>query len=108
MKSFLLGLLATAIVGCASLASPETTNQKIAYVYAGLTAATETTADLLERDRITVPIAKEIDDQIGTGQVLLSNARLAVNLKNMTNANDLVLSAQKILITVETKLKAAK
>ena len=40
--------------------------------------------------------------------MLLSNARLAVNLKNMTNANDLVLSAQKILITVETKLKAAK
>lgn len=108
MKSFLLGLLATVIVGCASLASPETTNQKIAYVYAGLTAATETTADLLERDRITVSVAKEIDTQIGTGQVLLSNARLAVDLKQMSNANDLVLNAQKILITVESKLKANK
>ena len=108
MKHFLLGLLATAIVGCASLATPETTNQKIAYVYAGLTAATETTADLLERDRITVPVAEEISKQVDTGQLLLTGARSAVTAQDLPKANIMVMNAQKLLMLVEARLKVNK
>lgn len=108
MKALLLGLLATVVVGCASLATPETTNQKIAYVYAGLTAATETTADLLERDRISVPVAKEIGEQIDTGQLLLAGARNAVTSKDLPKANIMVMNAQKILMLIEAKLKVNK
>ena len=108
MKTFLFGLIATLMVGCASLASPETTNQKIAYVYAGLTAVTETTADMLERDRITVPVAKEISTQIDAGQTLLVGAREALAIPDVNKANVMVMNAQKLLLMVEARLKVNK
>jgi hypothetical protein len=105
MKAFLIGLLTTVIVGCASLASPETTNQKIAYVYAGFTAVTETTADMLERDRITVPVAQEISTQIDAGQSLLVGAREALTVQEINKANVMVMNAQKLLLMIEARLK---
>jgi hypothetical protein len=105
MKMFLSGLAVAFILGCASLATPTTINQRIVYVEAGLTAASDTTADLLSRDRINVKIAQDVYEGIESGHTLVSNAKLAVGVKDMKTAGDFVTQAQKVLLVVEAKLK---
>ena len=71
MRNFIVGLCMALVTGCASMATPETVNQKIAYVYAGLTAAADSTTDLLKRDRISVKTAQSISDDLDTGHFLV-------------------------------------
>lgn len=106
MKKLMVGLVLSLISACTTLATPETVNQKIAYVYAGLTAAADSTTDLLKRDRISVKTAQSISDDLDTGHFLVQSARLAQKGNKTADAYGYISKAQELLVIVETKLKA--
>ena len=106
MRNFIVGLCMALVTGCASMATPETVNQKIAYVYAGLTAAADSTTDLLKRDRISVKTAQSISADLDTGHFLVQSARLAQKGNKTADAYGYISKAQELLVIVETKLKA--
>jgi hypothetical protein len=105
MKKFLVGLCLLAATGCASIATPNTYNQRLAYVEATSTAILQTTHDLLKRDRISVPTAIKVDEQMENVNLLISNAKIAASVKDTKTAAGYLEQANKILIQLQTTLQ---
>jgi len=101
----LLLLLLLALSACASnLATPTNVEQKLGYAYAGLAAARDTTASLLERGRITVDEARQVQsraDQVRTG---LDASKAALDAGKPESAMESLETAQKLLIELENYL----
>lgn len=105
MKKFLVGLCLLVATGCASIATPNTYNQKLAYAESTAEAVLQTTYDLLQRDRISVPTAKKVDEQMDNVRLLLDNAKIAASVKDAKSFSGYLEQANKILIQLQTTLQ---
>jgi len=124
MKTFKLWFVAILLAGCASLVAPQTFSERVAYGYAGITAAYQTTSGLLQRDRITGADAKVIRNTLTCSEELLALARgrgveapsckepaVVAIVKQLaagipTDPNARLALALAVLTTVESYLKA--
>lgn len=93
--------VAIGFMGCATLAKPETFEQKLAYAYGSVTAVRQTATDLLKRDRITVEQARYVQEKADEARGYLDLARTS----DPAEAQDKLQTAITILTALEASLK---
>lgn len=108
LRWLFIAALPLAFTGCVApqVATPTTFSQQLAYGYAGLAAARDTTVQLLQRKAITVDDAKKIQAQADNVRAAFDTARATAGAGNMTTAEEQLRTALSLLTALETQLKA--
>jgi hypothetical protein len=106
MKLLLAFLMVALTFGCASITKPESIKQQIAYGYANLAAARDSTAGLLARKAITKEEAVKFQATFDTVRAGLDTASTAAGAGDISKAEDQLRLAVSLLTAVEIQLKA--
>ena len=107
--SSLLGLvLVVALTGCASMATPETPAQRLAYVDAQFAATVNTAADLRDEGVLGERQAAAIDPLIQDGDQALSLAWRALEMDRPEDALDYLGVVNTILVELRARLQEAE
>lgn len=93
------------LAGCATLAKPETFDQRVAYAMASVTAVRQTATDLLTRDRITVEQAIFVQAKADEARWYLDLAKATPDPRE---AQDKLQTALTILTALEASLKSSE
>lgn len=102
MKRFILGLLLALMVGCASLTTPLSFDQRIAYALAQNTAARQTCTDLVDRSRMDAAEGQQCMD-------FTDEVRAAIEAAKAMGAEagaDQLRAVQMALLRLEAYLQA--
>jgi len=96
------------VAGCVApqVVAPATFNQQLAYGYAALAAARDTTVQLLQRKQITVDDAKKVQAQADGVCTALDTAGVTAGAGDMTKADEQLRLALSLLTALEAQLKA--
>lgn len=105
---FFVGCLLFLVVGCASVVAPKSFNQSLHYATSTATAITNTTNDLLKRDRISVVKAAKIEEDLEYVYMAISNARIAKSINDEKAAMNYLTTASQVLVRLESQLKDLK
>ena len=106
MKLLLAFLMAITLGACATITKPESVKQQIAYGYANLAAARDSTTSLLERKAISVDQAKDFQRQFDSVRAALDAASVASGAGDISKAEDQLRLAVSLLTAVEAQLRA--
>lgn len=104
----LLGVLALVLAACTSLQAPRNLTDSLAYTQTSITAARDTAAALLQRDRISVATARTVQARADDAQQALRTARLLAQSGDQAGARDRLAVATSILLEIEASLKGAQ
>lgn len=99
-------LLALFVAGCATIAKPQTTEQKLMYAQAQVGAAYKTVADLRKRDAISKEDGRATIDKIDEADKSVKLARTALQAGDISTAEGKLSVALTALIAIESTLKA--
>lgn len=107
MRLYLLMLLAM-LGGCQSMnvESPQTINERLYFAQAGLTAATNTVADLRQAGIIKEAEMPKVRQMIDDAYAALRAGRLAIAAGKPTDALTYLQTAQTILVQLRAYLRA--
>lgn len=108
LRWLFIACLPLAFVACSNVVVPTTFKQQLAYGYAGVAAARDTAAQLLERKQITVEKAKEFQKQADAVRVSLDSAAAIAGTGDIGKAEDQLRLALGLLTALETQLGGAK
>jgi len=100
-KKIIVGLLLALIfAGCATMPTPKTTGQKIAYAKATVTGINTSIIQLLNADAITLDEAKKYRDTTGRIRILLNAADNYLSLGEQALAADSWADANQLLLEI--------
>jgi hypothetical protein len=102
-----LGLIALilGLASCASIESPKSINERLAYAYGSVAASRNTAASMLERGRITKAEGKQAQTLADQARTSLDLARAMLAKGDTQGAQNNLQLALDVLIGLETFLK---
>lgn len=108
MKALRYGyvLLLLLVVACASMESPKSLSDRIAYGYASVAASRNTAASMLERGRITKEEGKQAQALADQARAGLDVARSMAGKGDTQGAQKNLQLALDVLVGLETYLKS--
>lgn len=107
--ALILGAVATLLIvlpGCVSMEAPKSFNDRLAYGYASVAAVRDTAASLLERKRISIEDAKQVQALADQARTALDLARGNALKGDLKTAEGQLTLALDVLTRVETFLRA--
>ena len=101
-----IAAIAVLLTSCVSMEAPKSFNEKLAYAYAGVASTRSTAASMLERKRISVEEARQMQAGADKARAALDLARGAQISGDMTTAQGQLDLAMTVLTQLEAYLKA--
>ncbi len=101
---FFLAILVL-VSACQSLATPQTLEQRIAYVQGQVGGAYQTVADMTNRGQLEKSKARELIEEIDKADNAVKTARLAVKQGLFKDAESSLKAATDLLIVLEKSLQ---
>lgn len=110
LKYTFWGIVATLLVGCASLGleSPQSLDQRIAYAYGTHTAVVNAAADSLRAGELKVEDANDIMSLAEEARSILDSARIALSENDPTSAEGRLLLATEVLQELQDYLRTKR
>lgn len=105
-RTLLAVVVLVGMVACASLATPDTFSQRLAYAYGSLAAVRQSTADLVIAKRVTAAEGSTVLEKTDATRVVLDAARSAYADKDVSTAESRLATAQQFLTTLQDWLKS--